>query len=185
LIRREHEAASNALRSGLDHAIKAGELLIEAKRQYGKHGQWAQWLADNVDLAERTAQAYMRLARLPIEKRNAVADLPLREALSAIQCREKKLAGEAATTARREADRAHWLAPGTVQTGVITHQDGTREIKNWTVGEYIPPTPDEIADSIISYLAEAFYSARDTTTPPITIEHLRAAFDRRFPARGS
>jgi hypothetical protein len=184
-IRREHEAAANALRSGLDHAIKAGELLIEAKRRYCKHGQWAQWLADNIDFAERTAQAYMRLARLPIEKRNAVADLPLREALSAIQCREKKLAGEARTRARREAMRAGYALPGDVMTMTVTHQDGRREVRNWTAGEHIPSTPVEIANSIISDLAEVFYSVCDTTEPPITIEQLRAAFDRAFPPHRS
>src|SRR5258708_2094965 len=86
--------------------MACGELLIEAKHRYGKHGKWAKWLADNIEFSERLAQCYMRLARLPLQKRNAVADLPLREALSAIQCREKKLAGEAAAEARRERSRS-------------------------------------------------------------------------------
>jgi len=67
----------------VEHAIAAGELLLEAKGQV-RHGDWASWLAKNCDFAERTVQAYMRLARAPLEKRNAVADLPLRDALAAI-----------------------------------------------------------------------------------------------------
>jgi hypothetical protein len=69
--------------SAINHAIAAGELLLEAKRQV-KHGEWLPWLAENCDIAERTAQAYMRLARTPLEKRNAVADLPLRDALASL-----------------------------------------------------------------------------------------------------
>jgi hypothetical protein len=65
----------------------------------------------------------------------------------------------------------------------ITHQDGTREIKYHTVGEYVPPTPDEIADELIKDLACAFGAAQDTTDPPLTIEHLRAAFERRMAYR--
>jgi hypothetical protein len=62
-IRAEHEAAGRALRDGLRHAIAAGALLIEAKQQIGKHGAWLPWLAENCSVPERTAQAYMRVAR--------------------------------------------------------------------------------------------------------------------------
>jgi hypothetical protein len=56
-------------------------------------------LQANCEIPERTVQAYMRLARLPIQKRNGVADLPLREALSAIRSREQKLADAASREA--------------------------------------------------------------------------------------
>jgi hypothetical protein len=58
-----HSEAERSLRASVEHAIRAARL----------------------------AQAYMRLARLPIQKRNAVADLPLRDALSAIRSREEKI----------------------------------------------------------------------------------------------
>jgi hypothetical protein len=73
-IKIEHEAATDALKRSVAHAIAAGDLFLKAKKQF-KHGGWLPWLNANCDIPERTVQAYMRLARLPIEKRNAVADL--------------------------------------------------------------------------------------------------------------
>src|SRR5262249_28929745 len=83
-----HDQAAQALRDGIHHAIRAGELLLKAKAQLS-HGKWLPWLQANCEIPERTAQAYMRLACLPVEKRNAVADLPLRDALSAIRSQRK------------------------------------------------------------------------------------------------
>ena len=97
-IHQQHDAASNALKSAVDHAIAAGELLLQAKEQL-KHGTWLPWLQANCEIPERTVQAYMRLARRPIQKRNGVADLFLREALSAIRSREQKLADAASREA--------------------------------------------------------------------------------------
>jgi hypothetical protein len=51
-----------------DHAIRAGELLLEAKREVA-HGEWESWLQANVPFQPRTARAYMQLARLDPEKR--------------------------------------------------------------------------------------------------------------------
>jgi hypothetical protein len=82
-IRIEHEAVSTALKDSVRHAITAGELLIEAKKQLA-HGQWLPWLADHCTIAERTAQLYMRCARnreaIENQIRNGVADLSLNEA---------------------------------------------------------------------------------------------------------
>ncbi len=60
-INAEHQQAETALRSGLEHARRAGELLIEAKGQC-PHGRWLPWLEANVTFSPRTAQAYMRVA---------------------------------------------------------------------------------------------------------------------------
>jgi len=95
-IHEEHAKVESALRASVQHAINCGELLIEAKKS-SSHGKWADWLRDNIKFSERLAQAYMRLARLPVEKRNAVADLPLREALSAIRSREHPQVGDSDT----------------------------------------------------------------------------------------
>jgi hypothetical protein len=81
-IRAEHEQVGRALTSALDHALRAGDLLIEAKAQLG-HGQWLPWLAEHCRFAERTAQAYMRLARNREQlKAQSVADLGVGEALA-------------------------------------------------------------------------------------------------------
>ncbi len=67
----------------VEHACRAGEWLLQAKRHV-QHGEWQAWLADNVQFSDRTARGYMRVAKnLPKleENGNVVADLPLREAL--------------------------------------------------------------------------------------------------------
>jgi len=46
-INAAHDQAAGALRSGLEHARRAGELLIEAKARV-PHGQWLPWLAVSV-----------------------------------------------------------------------------------------------------------------------------------------
>src|SRR5262245_8473621 len=61
-INAEHEQFELALRDGLMHARKAGELLLEAKGQVA-HGQWLTWLKDNVRCSVRTCQVYMRVTQ--------------------------------------------------------------------------------------------------------------------------
>src|ERR1700752_1534300 len=83
-IRAEHEAASGAFRRGAEHAMRAGDLLIEAKARL-KHGQWLRWLAEHCEVSERAAQLYMRLARARSEieaNTQCVADLSLRGAMA-------------------------------------------------------------------------------------------------------
>lgn len=74
-INSEHAAVEASLRTGLAHALRAGELLIAAKSLVG-HGEWLSWLAANCAVSERTAQAYMRLT----------ANRPELEAKSATGC---------------------------------------------------------------------------------------------------
>jgi Protein of unknown function (DUF3102) len=84
-IRVEHEATAVSLKQSVEHAIAAGELLLEAKGQLA-HGEWLPWLAESCTISERTAQLYMRVAknRTVIESqiRNDVADLTLNEAVA-------------------------------------------------------------------------------------------------------
>jgi len=62
-INEAHHACTEAMNAGLQHAIEAGKLLIEAKSQCG-HGKWLPWLAERCpDISTRTAQLYMRVAR--------------------------------------------------------------------------------------------------------------------------
>lgn len=61
-IRDEHAQAEASARDALEHAIAAGQLLIQAKAVVG-HGGWLPWLEKNCPFSRRTAQAYTLLAR--------------------------------------------------------------------------------------------------------------------------
>ncbi len=82
-IRAEHESACAAMKRGTEHAMAAGDLLIEAKAQL-RHGQWLPWLAQYCAMSDRIARLYMRLARersrIETEIGN-VADLTVRGAI--------------------------------------------------------------------------------------------------------
>ncbi len=82
-INEEHEAASRAVRSALEHARRAGELLLEAKAQRA-HGEWLPWLAEHCPaVSPRVAQMYTRIASSWPElearaKTKHVSHLPIR-----------------------------------------------------------------------------------------------------------
>jgi hypothetical protein len=83
-LKAEHFAVGKALKTGLAHAMTAGDILIEAKMQLGQHGAWLPWL-ESCGLSERTSQRYMRLARnrTSIEANpSGVSDLGIRGALA-------------------------------------------------------------------------------------------------------
>ena len=84
-INAAHDDACRAAQSAISHARRAGDLLIEAKAGL-EHGSWLSWLGEHCPtIPERTAQAYMRVARdwPTLEaKAQRVADLPLRDALA-------------------------------------------------------------------------------------------------------
>lgn len=86
-INAEHRACDEALRAGLNHAVRAGELLIKAKAQV-KHGEWGTWIRDNFEGSARSAQAYMKVARevpnLEGAKAQRVALLSFRNVLKEI-----------------------------------------------------------------------------------------------------
>jgi len=77
-INAEHQKWEAAARDALGHALKVGELLIEAKAQV-THGEWGAWVDENCAFSQRTAQLYMQVAR-EIEKSATVADLTLSDA---------------------------------------------------------------------------------------------------------
>ncbi|MGE3180796.1 MAG: DUF3102 domain-containing protein [Phycisphaerae bacterium] len=83
-INYEHRQAEQSARTALQHAMRCGELLAEAKAKL-PHGEFSQWVEAHCDFALRTGQAYMRLhshrAELD-EKRNGVAHLNVRDALT-------------------------------------------------------------------------------------------------------
>ena len=61
-IRIEHQAVAASLKRSIEHAIAAGELLLEAKDQI-PHGQWLPWLEQRCGVTPRAAQMYMRVAK--------------------------------------------------------------------------------------------------------------------------
>jgi hypothetical protein len=82
-INDHHHAAETALRSGLEHALAAGRLLLEAKGQC-QHGTWGQWLTDNFEGSARTARCYMQVVERWPEiqtKRQRAAVLSFRDAV--------------------------------------------------------------------------------------------------------
>jgi hypothetical protein len=81
-IKAEHEKACMAARATVEHAIRVGELLIEAK-QLVQHGYWGDWLHMHCDLSERSAQSYMRLAHHRANPQLS-ADLTIDDALKAL-----------------------------------------------------------------------------------------------------
>ena len=90
-INAEHKACLDSANDALDHAMRCGELLIEAKQQC-HHGEWSLWLADSFTGSDSTARAYMRIGRNreAIEaKRQATADLTLERALQYIAPRRE------------------------------------------------------------------------------------------------
>jgi hypothetical protein len=61
-IHRELEAADEKYRTAVGHAVRTGDLLIEAKSRLG-HGKWMPWLEANFEFTPQLAGNYMRLAR--------------------------------------------------------------------------------------------------------------------------
>lgn len=60
------------LSKGIEHAVRAGQLLAEAKSAI-PHGHWLSWLDENFSMSKRTAQNLMRLAaRLPNAQETAL-----------------------------------------------------------------------------------------------------------------
>jgi hypothetical protein len=85
-VRATHDGVRAAVRTSIEHALTAGDLLIEAKKCL-KHGEWLPWLEEHCKLSERTAQAYIRLSRHRgfIDAKSAViADLTIADALELI-----------------------------------------------------------------------------------------------------
>jgi Protein of unknown function (DUF3102) len=94
-INEQHEACRQHASAALAHAIRAGELLHEAKAHV-RHGDWLGWLRENCVVPERTAQLYMRLAAG--RQQLAGAD-PQRVALLSVRMANRLLrSGEPETT---------------------------------------------------------------------------------------
>ena len=77
-INEEHKRCEGAVNAALEHAMNAGDLLLEAK-DTSPHGTWQGWLEGNFAGSVRTAQAYMRVAsrRDEVEAAKTQSSAPL------------------------------------------------------------------------------------------------------------
>lgn len=93
-INQELEKGKEHARLLVEHMLRLGDLLLQAKESVG-HGKFYKWLEENCQLKMRQAQRYMKVAqhREIVEKANAsrATHLSLRAALEAI---ERKLEGK-------------------------------------------------------------------------------------------
>ena len=72
-LNRLHSEIEKSLRSTVEYAIQAGEILSNVKEKVG-HGEFLPWLNSSVSFSERTAQNYMRVY-CHSDKTASVADL--------------------------------------------------------------------------------------------------------------
>src|SRR5687768_17211090 len=61
-INEAHDQTEQHFNNAVQHARRAGQLLLEAKKQV-THGDWKKWVKDHCKFSLRTAQTYMVLAR--------------------------------------------------------------------------------------------------------------------------
>jgi N6-adenosine-specific RNA methylase IME4 len=76
------------MRRGIDHAIRAGELLVEA-RALVNHGEWLPWVEKHCAISVRMAQNYMRIAKNKSEieaKAQSISYLTIPDALKLLDC---------------------------------------------------------------------------------------------------
>ena len=124
-IQRHHDEAQRCAGEAVEHARLAGEALLKAKAEVG-HGGWLDWLnSAGFEFGHRTAQNYMRLAKelpkLPEEKRNAVAYLPIRDALEQLTTSSARLFGLDAETRQKVSE--------VIEQGETTVRDAMRQVK--------------------------------------------------------
>ncbi len=133
-IVQEHTAA----RAGLEHARRAGELLIEAKQQV-QHGEWLPWIKANVAcVTRRMAQHYMRLARLwerIVERANA----------QCISLLELSINGALALL-RKEADPDALADGGTDEEADQQDIEGVTPVSSYTRPIFLYYSGDEYAE---------------------------------------
>jgi Protein of unknown function (DUF3102) len=149
------KAAHAAVGSAMRHAIEAGQLLIEAKKQV-PHGAWLSWLEQKCEMRERTAQAYMRIARqleqLDDAKAQRVADLSFRDALK-----------QFARTART----AKALSPSDLETVLTEAETGDTAVISQVAQQLINRQRFEKAKK-----REAHQRAADASLPAISYKPL-------------
>jgi len=102
-INEAHEEVRLSLRRTGECAIKAGLLLLDAKKLV-RHGSFAEWVAANCNFSERTAQLYMQLARKFSNPQN-IADLRLTDLLEMLGPAKLPELKEEAPTKKKPPDK--------------------------------------------------------------------------------
>ncbi len=74
-IKRAHTGVMDAAKTAAERAIEAGHALIEAKSLV-KHGLWLPFLRDHCELTQRTAQLYLKIAKLGLESATVAGSRP-------------------------------------------------------------------------------------------------------------
>jgi hypothetical protein len=117
-IREGHRACLDSVRSTIDHAAKAGQLLIRAKKEV-EHGEWLDWLRKECGISDRVAQNYTRIAR-NYERIKELADqhedLTIRQALDLI--------------GRKDADRSREGAKAPAEVFRVTPDVAARKARD-------------------------------------------------------
>jgi 16S rRNA G966 N2-methylase RsmD len=127
-INAEHRACETAAATAIQHAIRCGELLLEAK-ETRRHGGWMDWLQENFDGSQDLANKYMRVAK----NQNAVMNLAdegrsisLRGALEEIKTQDRKLRDQRALERAESLEKARIMRPA---AGVEMHHCDFRDLK--------------------------------------------------------
>ncbi|MFZ2080452.1 MAG: DUF3102 domain-containing protein [Xanthobacteraceae bacterium] len=132
----EHQAVVGAVRTGLEHAMAAGDLLIMAKQEIG-HGPFGEWVERNCKMSYRTARSYMQLAnnRNEIESNwqsSANLNLSVAGALRLISGPSKPKARSAAAQPRPGKVPAQFSGTG------FNRSDSKAVALMWTIWDRMP-----------------------------------------------
>jgi hypothetical protein len=127
-----HQGATVAFSKGIEHILKAGEHLIEAKKLVG-HGNWYPWLEANTSVSKRMSQYYVRLtrahAKLPAEKAKRVSHLSLRDAIRAISSDTSRAASLPPKLLDQAASDAE--GDGCLKTSITNAKDQEKSEESW------------------------------------------------------
>jgi hypothetical protein len=126
-INRLHDAAISAVRTALQNAIRAGELLVTA-RGLVPHGSWYGWLQDHTAVGVRQAQRYMKLYR-ERDQINASSATHLSDALEIVSKPKTKVVHFSADDDNPADDRGQLVSHASAQEFDKTSASNIREIQ--------------------------------------------------------
>ncbi len=134
-INAEHRACEASSASVVEHAVRAGEMLLGVKQSL-KHGGWLKWLDANFEGSQQTASIYMRFARRQAELNyQRVGNLSLRGAMRALETDDKHRKRDTLREERLEAAKQLSL------------------VDNWCHGDwrdYLPALEDESVSLLLT-----------------------------------
>lgn len=121
-INREHELFQKSMQTGLEHAIRCGELLIEAKG-WTEWGDWNNWIEANCKFNRKTAFNYMKVASNVQRVGQMPMNTSLREALKLLsEPKEKRII--------KPEPEKELAFSWTKDPEIIAMQDGVQAVKN-------------------------------------------------------